>query len=64
MTTDDIPDIPPRPGDAEGTAGDMRRGWWTLETTIEPDDTTLDHIAASIREGFTSGEIVQYPTND
>lgn len=32
-------------------------GWWTLSTTIEPDEIDLDHIAERIKEGYTQGEI-------
>lgn len=35
------------------------RGWWTLSTTVDPDETDLEHIADMIRQGYTSGEIVK-----
>lgn len=34
-------------------------GWWTLNTTVEPDQNDLDHIATLIKDGYTNGEIVQ-----
>ena len=41
-------------------------GWWTLEATkqnskgedIELDESDLEHITECIKEGFTSGELV------
>ena len=38
---------------------ESKRGWWTLNTTIEPNDVDLEHIADSIKQGCTSGEIIQ-----
>ncbi len=35
------------------------RGWWKLETTVEPNEVDLEHITNSIKEGFTEGEIVE-----
>jgi hypothetical protein len=36
----------------------MPKGWWHLATNIEdPSDTTLNHIADLILQGFTSGPI-------
>ncbi len=37
----------------------MTGGWWSLDTTIEPNDIDLEHIAQLIKDGFTSGEIIQ-----
>ena len=39
----------------------MTRGWWNIEFTgvTHPDDATLEHIAEQIKEGFTSGEILE-----
>ena len=37
------------------------RGWWTLTTTVEPDEVDLEHIARLIKKGFTSGEICEDP---
>ena len=34
-------------------------GWWSLETTGEITDNDREHIGKSIKEGFTSGEIVE-----
>lgn len=42
----------------------METGWWKIEYTIEPDEYDLDHIAELIRQGFTSGEIVQEEDED
>lgn len=35
------------------------RGWWKLETTVEPSEADREHIAELIREGYTSGEIIE-----
>ena len=43
----------------------MTRGWWTIkyepvdEGFVEPNDVDLEHIAECIKEGYTSGEILQ-----
>ena len=43
----------------------MIRGWWTIKYEavdkgfVEPNDADLEHIAELIKEGVTSGEIVQ-----
>lgn len=36
-------------------------GWWTLEVTgvAELNDADLEHIAELIKDGFTSGQVVQ-----
>lgn len=34
-------------------------GSWHLETTVIPNDMDLEHIAEMIKDGYTSGEIVQ-----
>ena len=36
-----------------------KNGWWTLECTVEPTDTDLEHIAEAIKDGFTEGEIIE-----
>jgi hypothetical protein len=36
----------------------MARGWWNLTTTTPPTEDDLVHIAKCIKEGYTSGEIV------
>jgi hypothetical protein len=36
-------------------------GWWKLETTAELSDGDREHIADSIRDGFTEGQIVPSP---
>lgn len=40
----------------------MTRGWWTLSAEMfdgsELDDSDREHIAKSIREGYTSGELI------
>ena len=33
------------------------RGWWDINFTVEPSEMDLEHIARSIREGCTGGEI-------
>ncbi len=38
---------------------DAKNGWWTLNTTIEPNEVDLEYIAEKIKEGYTEGEIVQ-----
>jgi hypothetical protein len=35
------------------------RGWWTIEFTVEPSESDLDHIAEMIKQGCTQGEIVK-----
>jgi len=46
----------------------MERGWWTLSIEMfgsdEPDETTLEHIAELIKDGYTSGEVVQESDNE
>lgn len=43
----------------------MSRGWWTITYTAvdpgftEPSETSLQHIAEKIKEGYTSGEIIE-----
>lgn len=45
----------------------MKRGWWTLTWTAtdaeneitELNDCDREHIAEMVKEGFTSGEILQ-----
>jgi hypothetical protein len=48
-------------------AGDEKMGWWKLEawklnsegeTTDQLSDTDREHIAESIKDGCTSGEII------
>lgn len=36
-------------------------GWWTLkiEGVKEATDDTLEHIAKLIKDGYTSGEVIQ-----
>ena len=34
-------------------------GWWELKTTTEPSQTDLDHIGEMVKEGYSSGEIVE-----
>jgi len=51
----------------ENTKGgkDMTRGWWKIEYEavdegfVEPNEVDLEHIAEMIKEGYTSGEIIQ-----
>lgn len=35
-----------------------QNGWWKLETTVECEESDLEHIACLIKEGFTEGQIV------
>lgn len=42
----------------------MARGWWDLKTTIPPTEDDLEHIAKCIKEGYTSGEIVNDEEED
>ena len=37
----------------------MKTGWWNITFTIEPNDCDLEHIAEKIKEGYTSGEMIQ-----
>lgn len=43
----------------------MIRGCWSInyeavdEGFVEPNDIDLEHIAECIKEGYTSGEIIQ-----
>jgi len=43
----------------------MKKGWWTLtindvEGKIDrEDESTLEYIGEMIKQGFTSGEIIQ-----
>ena len=39
-------------------------GWWTFSTTVEPNESDLEHIATMIRQGFTSGEICENEAED
>lgn len=45
-------------------------GWWkltitpTTEEDVEPYDSDREHIADSIKQGFTEGEIVQDEDNE
>lgn len=35
------------------------RGYWSIEYSIEPNESDLDHITEMIKQGFLGGEIVQ-----
>jgi len=35
------------------------RGWWSINFTVEPNESDLEHIAHLVKEGFTSGEICE-----
>jgi len=37
----------------------MKKGWWEISYTIPPNDCDLEHIAGLIKEGYTSGDILQ-----
>jgi len=41
-----------------------KTGWWSIEYTIKPNEMDLEHIAELIKEGFTSGQIVQEDEDD
>lgn len=32
--------------------------WWSLDITGEPNETDLEHIADLVKEGFTSGQLL------
>lgn len=42
---------------------ELKRGWWSLDTgdfnSNELSETTLEHIAEQIKDGMTSGEILE-----
>ncbi len=42
---------------------EIKRGWWTLNAKMfddsEVSDSSLEHIASLVKEGYTSGEIVE-----
>lgn len=40
------------------------RGWWKLETTVEPNTTDREHIAKLIEQGNNEGEICQDTDED
>ena len=40
------------------------RGWWTLITTVDPDEVDIEHIAEMVRQGFTAGEINKTEEHD
>lgn len=40
------------------------RGWWSITFTVEPSGQDIEHIAELIKEGYTSGEIVQDESED
>ena len=37
----------------------MKRGWWKITYTIEPNEVDLEHIAGLIQQGYIEGEMVQ-----
>ena len=37
----------------------MKKGWWKIEYTIEPNDADLEHIAEEIKKRYEQGEILQ-----
>ena len=39
----------------------MINGWWKIEFTgvTDPSEHTLEHIAGLIKEGYTSGQILE-----
>jgi len=34
--------------------------WWKIEFTGEPTEADLEHVAEQIREGFTSGQLIEH----
>ena len=41
----------------------MINGWWKIEFTgvTDPSEHSLEHIAGLIKEGYTSGQILEEP---
>ena len=39
--------------------GIMKRGWWKITYTIEPNEVDLEHIAGLIKQGYIEGEMIQ-----
>ena len=41
----------------------MTNGWWKIEFTgvTDPSEHSLEHIAGLIKEGYTSGQILEEP---
>jgi len=37
----------------------MKKGWWKIDYTIEPNDADLVYIADQIMKGYDQGEILQ-----
>ena len=37
----------------------MKKGWWKIDYTIEPNDSDLEHIAEEIKKGMHQGELIQ-----
>ena len=37
----------------------MKRGWWKITYTIEPNEVDLEHITGLIKQGYIEGEMVQ-----
>jgi len=37
----------------------MKRGWWKISFTLEPNKTDLDHISKLIKRGFIEGIMTQ-----
>ena len=35
--------------------------WWEITFTGDPTETDLEHVAGLIREGFTSGQLIEEP---
>ena len=45
----------------ENIWGYLINGWWKIEFTgvTDPSEHTLEHIAGLIKEGYTSGQILE-----
>ena len=46
-------------GASANNKGYMKKGWWKIDYTIEPNDNDLEHIAEEIKKGYDQGEILQ-----
>ncbi len=42
---------------------ETKTGWWEIKYSIEPNEIDLEHIADLIKDGFTSGQMVQEVEN-
>ena len=43
----------------------MERGFWTISyIDVKPSETSLDHIGELVKQGFTSGEILEFDNKE